>query len=164
LLNNDLNYLRKLKKLAGKLAPGRVIFHDPVSPDETVRRISEYDIGFCLIAPANFNYLISLPNKFFDYVMAGLVVCVGPSTSMAQMVHQYGFGCVAPSFDPHHVAETLNGLTTDELSRMRSASRKAAKKINAEREMKKLVDLYDQLFDRNGCRAMSDDIPCQIPS
>jgi hypothetical protein len=148
LLNNDLNYLRKLKKLAGKRAPGRVTFDDPVSPDEIVRRISEYDIGFCLIAPTNFNYLVSLPNKFFDYVMAGLAVCVGPSPSMVEMVRQYGFGCVAPSFDPHHVAKTLNRLTADELSRMRSASHEAAQKINAKREMKKLVDIYEQLFDR----------------
>jgi glycosyltransferase involved in cell wall biosynthesis len=164
LLNNDLNYLRKLKKLAEKRVPGRVMFHDPVSPDEIVRRISEYDIGFCLIAPTNFNYLISLPNKFFDYVMAGLAVCVGPSPSMAGMVRQYGFGCVAPSFDPQHVAETLNRLTTEELSRMQSASLKAAPKINAEKEMKKLVDLYNQLFNKNGCCVISDGIHDRIPS
>jgi glycosyltransferase involved in cell wall biosynthesis len=146
LLNNDANYLNELKRFAGRRAPGRVLFHDAVLPDEIVRRISEYDMGLCLIAPTNFNYLISLPNKFFDYIIAGLAVCVGPSPSMVEMIKRYGFGCVAASFEPRQVADTLNRLTAKDLLRMRSASREAAKKINAQTEMKKLIDLYNQLF------------------
>jgi glycosyltransferase involved in cell wall biosynthesis len=146
LLYNDTGYLKELKKLARERTPSRVTFHEPVPPEEIVKKISEYDIGFCLIAPTNYNYLISLPNKFFDYIMAGLAVCVGPSPSMAEIVRQYGLGCVAPSFDPRDVAKALNQLTIDELSKMQLASLEASKKINAQSEMKKLVQLYDGLF------------------
>jgi hypothetical protein len=149
LLKNDLYYLKKLKKLAEKLAPGRVIFHDPVSPEKIVKRISEYDIGLCLISPTNFNYLISLPNKFFDYMMAGLAICIGPSPSMAEIIFKYDIGCVAPSFDPCDVAETLNRITIHDLLRMKSASREVAKLINAENEMKKLLNIYKQLINQN---------------
>ena len=146
LINNGSEYLKHLKKLANELAPGRVTFLEPVLPEEVVQRISEYDMGFCLIAPTNYNYLVSLPNKFFDYIMAGLAVCIGPSPSMAELVRKYGLGCVAPSFEPQDVAKTLNQLTLDQLLMMRQASKEAAKKINAENEMGKLIELYSRLF------------------
>lgn len=145
LLNNDPEYLKELKRLAEKLTRGRIIFHNPVPPEDVVRRVSEFDVGFCLIAPTNYNYLVSLPNKFFDYIVAGLAVCIGPSPSMQEIVYKYGLGCVAPSFDPRDVAETLNQLTGDQLSMMRKASQEATKKINGQSEMRKLVELYDQL-------------------
>ncbi len=147
LTNNDVNYLNYLKKLARKMLPSRVIFHEPVPSEEIVKRISEYDIGFCLIAPTNYNYFVSLPNKFFDYIMAGLAVCIGPSPSMGEVVRKYGCGCIASSFDPTGLAEVLNRLTAEDLKKMRLASRKAAEEINAQKEMNKLVDLYDQLLN-----------------
>lgn len=146
LINNDYNYLSQLKILADKLAPGRVAFHKPVEPEEIISRISEYDVGFCLIAPTNYNYFVSLPNKFFDYIVAGLPVCVGPSPSMVEIVRKYGLGCIAPSFDPHDVAELLNNLTADQISMMRLASQRAAQEVNADKEMRKLLELYGQLF------------------
>jgi glycosyltransferase involved in cell wall biosynthesis len=99
---------------------------------------------------------VSLPNKFFDYVMAGLAVCIGPSPSMVEMVNKYGFGCVAPSFDPKDFAKLLNGLTLEQLSRMRASSRKAAKELNAEKEMAKLFELYKKLFEAENNRSRSN--------
>lgn len=145
LIPTNSSYLNKLKRLAEDLVPGRISFHEPVPPEEIVRRISEYDIGFCLIAPTNYNYLVSLPNKFFDYIMAGLAVCIGPSPSMVEIAERYGLGCIAPSFDPQDVAQTLNQVTKDQISNMWAASHKAAREINAEREMEKLVKVYDHL-------------------
>ena len=146
LLNNDTSYSKHLKKLANELAPGRITFHHPVKPEEIVRRISEYDIGFYLLEPNSYNNIVALPNKFFDYILAGLAVCIGPSPSMVEIVRKYGLGCVAPSFNPHDVADLLNNLTGDQLSIMRLASQRAAQEINADKEMDKLLKLYDQLF------------------
>lgn len=143
LINNDPTYLNRLKRRAEILTPGRVFFHEPVPPEQIVKRISEFDIGFYLLEPNSFNNIAALPNKFFDFIVAGLAVCVGPSPSMAEFVNQYGLGCVAPSFEPADVANTLNELTIADISNMRAAAQEASKKINAQNEMKKLVDLYD---------------------
>lgn len=146
LICNDPAYLQHLKKMADELAPGRVSFHDPVAPVEIVRRISAYDMGFAFIAPTNYNYFVCLPNKFFDFIAAGLPVCVGPSPSMAEIVRSRGFGCVAPSFEPRVVASVLNGLSGEQLSAMTEAARAASKEITAEREMGKLVEIYKRLL------------------
>jgi hypothetical protein len=148
-MDRDRGYLNELKRLAVDCAPGRVVFHDPIRPEDTVHRISEYDIGFCYIHPSNYNYKTSLPNKFFDSIGAGLAVLIGPSPAMAQMVQVHQVGWVAPSFKPEDMAATLNQITKDELVKRRLASREAAKKINATTEMRKLVQVFDQLLVQN---------------
>jgi hypothetical protein len=138
--------LQYLKKLADEVAPGRVFFHNPVAPTKVVERISEYDMGFYLLEPTNFNNSAALPNKFFDFIMAGLAVCIGPSPSMAELVRQYGFGCVAPTFNPSDVAYMLNQLNIDQLTAMQQAAREVARQLNANTEMGKVVELYQQLL------------------
>lgn len=140
------DYLQELKSLADALAPGRVIFHEPVTPDKIVQRISDFDMGVCYMIPDNFNYLSALPNKFFDCIAAGLPICVCPSPSMARIVKEYEMGCVAPSFEPQDIAATLNELKAEDFTRMQQGAREATKEINADKEMAKLVSLYQRLL------------------
>lgn len=143
---NHRGYPEKLQELGDKIAPGRVFFHPPVQPGVVVRTIASYDIGFMLIPPTSYSYLMSLPNKFFQSIVAGLAICIGPSPAMAEIVNQYGVGCVAPSFEPHDIARTLNALTIEDIQAMRQASREAAKVFNAKQEMGKVIRLYQNLF------------------
>ena len=119
-------YVQSLRALAKKLDLVRILFHPPVPPSQIVERIAEYDIGFYLLEPSNYNNSVALPNKFFDFLAAGLAVCVGPSPGMAQMVRDYGIGCVAASFDPASAAQALNSLTAEQIEQMREASRRTA--------------------------------------
>jgi len=146
LVENNPGYMRYLKNLADQLAPGRITFHDPVRPEEIVHYISGYDIGFYLLSPTNYNNSVALPNKFFDFIAAGLAVCIGPSPSMAEIVREYHCGCVAPSFDPRDAAETLNQLTGDQIIKMQKAAQDAAKQLDAAVEMNKVVELADRLL------------------
>lgn len=148
LTSGDPSYVQRLERLAARLTPGRVTFHEPVAPKEVVRRISEYDMGFYLLTPSSYNNRVALPNKLFDFIAAGLAVCVGPSPAMAELVRQSGCGCVSPSFEPRDVAETLNSLDAGRLTAMQNASREAARQFNADKEMGKVLALYDQLLGR----------------
>ncbi len=140
-------YVQSLKQLAARLEPERIQFHPPVPPAQIVQRISEYDIGFYMLEPSNYNNSVALPNKFFDFMAAGLAVCVGPSPGMASMVNDYGFGCVTPSFDPQAAAHTLNSLTPEEIIAMRRSANQAAQLFNADSEMSKMVELYRKVLD-----------------
>jgi glycosyltransferase involved in cell wall biosynthesis len=142
----DTAYLKFLRRRAEELAPGRVEFHDPVPVEDVLRRVSEFDMGFYNLPPDNFVHEVALPNKFFDFIHAGLPVCIGPSPSMAEIVRSYGLGCVAASFEPRDVAAALDALTPERLAAMREGARRAAREINAEREMAKLVAAYKKLL------------------
>ncbi len=146
LLLGNQAYIRRLEALAARLAPGRVFFHAPVLADQVVQRIAEYDLGIFILPPVNYNWEVSLPNKLFDFINAGLGICVGPSPEMARLVQQYRCGVVAPSFDPADVATTLNRLTVAQIAEMRRQSRAACHSLNAEVEMAKVVALYRQLL------------------
>lgn len=142
----DSPYGRYLKRLAENVAADRIFFHEPVPPSEIVKRISQYDLGLCIIAPTNYNYRMSLPNKFFDFIAAGLGICIGPSPAMAEIVNAYGMGCVSPSFSPRDIAATLNGLTAKKIQMMKDAARKSALIFNADVEMGKLIAVYNKLL------------------
>jgi len=143
----DKGFIDDLKALGDRIAPGRVMFHDPVAPDAIVDFVAQFDIGFCVIQPTNYNNLMMLPNKFFEYIMAGLAVCIGPSPAMVDIVQTYGVGCIAPTFDPPAVAVTLNALTAEQLFTMRQSAQQAREVLNADVEMGKLVTLYQRLLN-----------------
>jgi glycosyltransferase involved in cell wall biosynthesis len=146
LTTSDSAYVNYLKQVANELAPGRVTFLAPVPTADVVKTISDFDIGFCYIAPTIFSYLVSLPNKFFDFIAAGIPVCIGPSPSMAEIVRSYDLGCIARSFEPAEMAAALNSLMPARLAQMQEGARRAAREINAEREMGKLTEIYDGLL------------------
>lgn len=147
LVENDPAYVNSLERLADQLAPNRVTFHPPVAPEDIVRRIAEYDMGFFLLDfQKNYNHQVALPNKFFEFMAAGLAVCIGPSPLMAEITQSYGLGCVAPTFEPKDVAAMLNSFNAEQLLVMRRAARQAAKQFNATHEMGKLLSLYNQLL------------------
>jgi len=97
MLVGSVSYIEQLRKLAAQLAPNRIFFHDPVPPAQIVQQIQRYDVGLYLLEPSNYNRAMGTPNKLFDFIAAGLGVCIGPSPAMAELVHQYGIGVVAPA-------------------------------------------------------------------
>jgi len=144
LLENE--YVRELRRQAETLAPGRVTFHRPLPPEDIVGYLAQFDIGFYILPPQNYNQLVALPNKFFDFINAGLAVCIGPSPSMADMVHAHGLGTVGPTFSPEDIAGLINRTTPEEWQRMKDRSRTAAQTLNAQNEMAKVVKIYQDLL------------------
>jgi hypothetical protein len=140
------SYIEQLGKLAQRLAPGRVFFHPPVAPHNLVERLSEFDMGIYLLSSTDFNHAVALPNKFFDFVAAGLSICIGPSLEMARLTREFGFGVVAPTTTPQGVGKVLNGLEVSDIDRMKRKALEAREVLNAEVEMGKLSTLYTTLL------------------
>jgi glycosyltransferase involved in cell wall biosynthesis len=146
LLRDSKEYIDYLKRTASDIAPEKVHFHDPVEPNMIVNFISKFDIGIHILYDNFLNNKYALPNKIFDYIAAGLVVVIGPSTEMAKIVKRFNLGIVSPSFAPEVIAEYLNSLSPSEVRRMRQASMDASNYLNAEIEMQKLLDIYQGLL------------------
>lgn len=146
MLVGDQDYIARLRARAEQVAPRRVSFHSPVSPDRVVHEIAQYDVGFYLLPPASYNDTVALPNKFFDFINAGLAACTGPSQEMVRLSHEYGFGTATSSFDPEEAAALLDRLTPAEIDHMKQQALAARATLNAEVEMGKLLKLYDGLF------------------
>ncbi|HNT75862.1 MAG TPA: glycosyltransferase [Anaerolineae bacterium] len=146
LMEKDAGYLEQLKREAQTKAPGKITFRAPTPPREIATTINSYDIGIHLIPPVNFNNAHALPNKFFEFIMAGLAVIIGPSPEMARIVQQYHNGMVASDFTAQTLAECLNTLTTEQINIMKQNSLAAAKVLNSDNELRKVAEIYRRLL------------------
>jgi glycosyltransferase involved in cell wall biosynthesis len=69
------NYRSQLDRLAANCgARDRLFFHPLVDHDELIRTISAFDIGLALERPDDPNYSLTVTNKVFSYLLAGLPV------------------------------------------------------------------------------------------
>lgn len=146
MLFGDRGYISDLQNLADRLAPDRVRFISPVPPSKIPEVLSEYDLGFYLLPSKEFNYLASLPNKFFEYMTMAMGVIVGPSPEMANIATRYGFGVASDSFDASVVAAVINRLSAEDVTAMKMNALKASQELNADNEMRKLTQLYSRLL------------------
>jgi glycosyltransferase involved in cell wall biosynthesis len=93
------------------------------------------------------NNTLSLPNKLFDYVQAGLAVVASDLVELARFVHSNAVGLVFSPGNTTGILTTLDALAADpgRLAKMRLASRAAATRFNWENERTKLIDAYERL-------------------
>lgn len=141
MLTGSNEYIAELKQFAEQTCPGRVHFEDPVKPNEIVSAISRFDMGLYILPPVSFNDLHAMPNKFFDFIVAGLAVATAPSVNMAKITRDNDIGWVADDFEPATMANRLNALSKEDIEKCRANALKLREKINAKTELEKLVDL-----------------------
>jgi glycosyltransferase involved in cell wall biosynthesis len=141
------SYLARLKAMAAETSNVRVL--DPVPMDDVVTTMEPYDVGLYALQPTSFNNLHALPNKFFDFVQAGLAVVIGPSPDMAALVHEHDLGVVAPAFDRDCVRTTLEALDPDRVTAWRAGARAARGVLSAQHEASVLRSVVEGVAPRS---------------
>lgn len=101
----------KLKDLLKKRAQieqlDNVIFHDPVSKEKLSGLLAAADLGMQILANVPAFYYGTSPNKFFDYIAAGLPVLNNYPGWLAEMIVKFQCGYVVPPDNPAAFAATL---------------------------------------------------------
>lgn len=105
------------------------------------------DFGVCVIKPTGDSFAWSLPNKLFEYFVAGLPVLAGDTPQIRQVIADTGAGILADPQDPSSIADALRRLFADveRRSQLGSAARQAARSYCWESEAPRLLALYDSL-------------------
>ena len=139
------SYRARLEALARESgAVHRVRFEPPVAPGDVVTRAAASDIGLCLLPDSSRHNRFALPNKLFEYLMAGLATVTSPVPDMAEILRRYECGITTP-VEPGAVANAINGLDRPAIDRMKRQAIVAAQDLSWAHERKKLVALYDNL-------------------
>ena len=122
---------------------GRVVFHDPVPPDDLLSRAAEHDVGLCLEVPHTENRDLCITNKLFIYLLAGLVVVATRTHGQRKIVESApGIGFLYDSGNVDALADTISRLRDqpDLLARGRAKALQAAEdRWNWEHESRVLV-------------------------
>ncbi len=124
LMPADAAYLARLRTLCA--ARSRVRLLPPLPFAELVAATNRYDVGVFLVPPVSFNLRFALPNKFFEFVQARLMIAIGPSPEMARYVREHDLGVVAADFAPASLAAALATLSDAEIARFKANAHRAA--------------------------------------
>ena len=137
-------YRATLAELAAELGVSdRLELLEPVAPGEAMAVLGDADVGLALIEPACLSYEMTLPNKLYEYVAAGLPVLSSDVPVLAREVRKQGVGAVADPADPAAVAAALRAVLEPEANaRFREAARRLATEATWEREREKLAAVY----------------------
>jgi glycosyltransferase involved in cell wall biosynthesis len=110
--------------------------------------IASADVGV-LICPKNasLNVYYSLPNKFFEYLLAGIPVVASDFPEMRKIIRKYDVGCVVDPHNPRGIAEGIKSILSDEgrYLQMKENTRKVLEDYNWGKESKKLLRAYEEL-------------------
>lgn len=122
----DLVRLRS--DVAARGLSGRVHVVDPVAPDRLVPALLGFDVGLVINRPVTANDEHVLPNKLFEYLMAGLAVAVPRLPGMTPLVEGEGVGVTFEPARPDLLGAALAGLARDRdaLAAMQARARRVA--------------------------------------
>jgi glycosyltransferase involved in cell wall biosynthesis len=90
-----------------------------------------------------------LPNKLFEYLMAGIPVLTSPLDSVVELITAYDVGAVVYSMKPHDIAQAIVGMLADpaRLARMRAHALAAcARDLRWDVERLRLLSLYQSIL------------------
>jgi glycosyltransferase involved in cell wall biosynthesis len=122
----------------------RVEILPEVAMVDLVKAAAEADIGISTPPSTSKHNIYALPNKFFEYIQAGLAMCVADLPDMQRIMTQYELGVAIRAVTPEAIAEAVNSFTPELVDRYKANARKAAAELNWEVEQAKLVELYEQ--------------------
>lgn len=98
---------KALLERATKLQLDNVIFHDPVNKTKLAGLMASADIGLQILANVPAFYYGTSPNKFFDYISAGLPVLNNYPGWLAELITKEQCGFAVPPENPQAFADAL---------------------------------------------------------
>lgn len=139
--------------VAQQLAPGwrsQVFVHELVSNDELLSRIAEHDLGFSGDIPNCASREVTISNKVFQYLLAGLPVVASNTAGHREVAGQAnGALTIYEPGNPESLAAAINQLLSDgqRLADVKGAALEAAsKKFCWERQAPELVKSVNEAF------------------
>jgi glycosyltransferase involved in cell wall biosynthesis len=130
--------------LATRVGVGdRVFCLDPVGKDQVVAASAFADCGILMLRNICLNFYLYYPNKFFEYMLAGLPVAVSDFPEVSAHVARERCGVTFDPDDPKSIAGALKWLYEhpEERARMGERGRKSVmEKCNWEEAIKQLSE------------------------
>jgi glycosyltransferase involved in cell wall biosynthesis len=114
----------------------RTHFLEPVESRVLLPLTAQADVGICLIDPISESFRLSLPNKLFEYLVAGIPVIASDILEIARIVRACSGGVLCDPSDPGSIASAIETVDSPP---------DPALVPNAEDELRRLVESYRTL-------------------
>ena len=120
-------------------------FCDAVHPTKIVENISEFHIGIVFYPLNNLNFVAAMPNKFFEYITAGIPPLVSSGTDMADFVKHSSFGFATNYSSKKDLRAFINAIKPEDIIMQRSFLADAQEKISPKRQKAVLISLVNDV-------------------
>lgn len=120
----------------------RVFFTGMISQEELLSHTSGGDIGTALIENVSLSYYYALPNKLFEYIMAGIPVLASNFPQMGEVVQSYRVGFTVDPENQEELIQILKKLV-DERESLASFTphlKKASEDLHWESDCSKFLE------------------------
>ena len=134
------------KRSCSKDLINKVLFTGKLNYPDMMQYTMNATVGVSLDKDTNINYRLSLPNKIFDYVKAGIPVVCSNLFEVVAVVNQFQIGLISPSHKPEDILNTINKLIdSNDENQYKPNLQKAMEVLNWENEVKVLINTYSEL-------------------
>jgi glycogen(starch) synthase len=106
---------------------------------------SEFDVGFFALPGHSLHNEYALPNKFFEYAMAGLALCVSRLPEMTTILSKYELRSTFAAVTPEIIAAAINELSREKIDQYKRNALVAAKELCWEAESVNFVSALTAL-------------------
>lgn len=133
-------YTDALARRIAATAPDRVRIEPPVPHERVVSAAAEADIGVFFYPGDSRQVRHALPNKVFEYVMAGLALCISDQPDMAEVVTSHDVGVLIGGDQPADITAAIHSLSPRAIEATQARSLAAARQLCWEVEREVLLD------------------------
>jgi len=124
-----------------------IFFHKAVPVDELLNLTASADVGISLIKNTCLSHNFCMPNKLFEYAMAGgLPVIVSNVKEMSEFVKKHQMGVVVKDDAVASLNEAIERLLSMDLTVLKQNAKKAALDNSWEHQEKKMQIVYRKLL------------------
>ena len=122
----------------------RVVIEGPVPMTSLVEAARHFDIGILALPGYSRQNMFALPNKLFEYTMAGLALCMSDLPEMAGLISKHGLGITVADNAPSSIASAINSLDRHAIDAYKRNSIAAARGLSWDSVSGDLIEAYCQ--------------------
>ncbi|MFL5626078.1 MAG: glycosyltransferase, partial [Ktedonobacteraceae bacterium] len=130
----------------------RVKILPPVPYADLLNWTASADIGLIIYSPDySLNVRMCLPNKLFEYLMAGLPILASRLEAVSEVIRTYDVGQIVSSLTPEDIGAAINAMCADPeaLAHMRcNALEVSQSELCWEKVKSHLIHLYQDILER----------------
>lgn len=124
-----------------------IFFHEAVTPEKLLNYTVSADVGISLIENTCLSYYYCMPNKLFEFAMAGLPVVVSNMKDMRGFVGYHQMGVVVEDETTDSLNKAIRKLLCMDLTVLRKNATKAGLENAWETQEKKMQASYKKLLE-----------------
>lgn len=126
----------------------RIRFLEPVPPDDLLPVTASADVGITLLEDTCLNHRFALPNKLFEYLMAGVPVLSSDLPEIRNVVAGFDVGTVVDPADRSALVKTLQRMVDDTEARRRWSANapRVFETFNWESASQRFTQIYQDLL------------------